>query len=175
MFLLARWSIEALACGYFPERRHDGAPWRASDTHRARLSGQRMGMRSACIYVKGDWAEYASTLGFPPWNDGLRPCVECSAFGAALYVALGNSPAGLRWGSNTDDEYFAACARCEHRVHIATRAMLTYVAARLKYDKRLGGARGRALAHDVPELGLRMNDRLEPSVELRDVALFEDV
>ena len=175
MFLVARWSIEALASGYFPERRHDGAPWRASDTHRARLNGQRMGMRSACIYVKGDWAECASTLGFPSWNDGLRPCFECSAFGAALYVALGNSLVGLRWGDSADDEYFDACERCEHRVHIATRAMLTYVAARLKYDKRLGGARGRALAHDVPELGLRMSDRLEPSVELRGVALFEDL
>ena len=31
------------------------------------------------------------------------------------------------------------------------------------------------MAHDVPELCLRMNDRLEPSVELRDVALFEDL
>ena len=96
MFLVARWSIEALASGYLPERRRDGAPWRASGTHPARLSGQRMGMRSACIYVKGDWAEYASTLGFPSWSDGLWPCVECSAFGAAVYAALGNNSARLR-------------------------------------------------------------------------------
>ena len=38
---------------------------------------------------------------------------------------------------------------------------------------RKGGAGGRALRHDVAELGLLQGDRLEPSEELLDVHRFD--
>ena len=39
--------------------------------------------------------------------------------------------------------------------------------------KQLGGARGRALTTDLPELGLRASDRLEPSPTLPDIGSLE--
>ena len=48
------------------------------------------------------------------------------------------------------------------------------VVAALRFDKRKkDGAHGRALIRDIPVLGLRKNDRLEPSPALRDVCLLD--
>lgn len=74
MFSVTAWSLRALAQGVWPESRHDGQPWRDSDSDRSGRAGQTMCAKAACIYVKGDWAEYAGTLGFPSWGDAMRPC-----------------------------------------------------------------------------------------------------
>ena len=33
-----------------------------------------LGMVKQALFVKGDWCEYAATLGLPTWADGLKPC-----------------------------------------------------------------------------------------------------
>ena len=71
---LTRWQLEALGNGIYPSARFDGEPWRASDKKRMELSGKRMLYRMVVIYIKGDWSEYATTVGLPSWQDGLRPC-----------------------------------------------------------------------------------------------------
>ena len=178
LFASAAWSLRALAAGIWPTRRHDGSPFLRCDEARARRAGEAMRTRWACLYIKGDWAEYAGSLGLPPWNDALRPCYECPAFGAAQYIALGNSMTSLRWDINDESDYDRACRRCEIIVEIATEAEKTMVSERLRPDKRDGGARGLGLASAPPPLScgatLHADDRLEPSEQLLDYALFRE-
>ena len=49
------------------------------------------------------------------------------------------------------------------------------IRAALQYDRRKKGSRGRALIVDLPRLGLRRGDRLEPGPDLVDVALFDSL
>ena len=137
-----------------------------------------MRTRWACLYIKGDWAEYAGSLGLPPWNDALRPCYECPAFGAAQYIALGNTMTSLKRDLNDESDYDRACRRCEIIVEIATDPEKTMVSERLRPDKRDGGARGLGLASAPPPLScgatLHADDRLEPSEQLLDYALFRE-
>ena len=65
VFYVILWSLKCLADGFFPTSRYDGSCWQESDNTRAGKGGQPLGCRAAVIYVKGDWAEYASTLGVP--------------------------------------------------------------------------------------------------------------
>ena len=89
-----------------------------------------------------------------------------------MYSVSGCSPLGLRWPCNDDFEYDRACARCEVHVRIPDEATKKLIV--LRYDKRSSGSRGRAVVMDVPALGLKANDRLEPSTELADIGLFEE-
>ena len=56
-----------------------------------------------------------------------------------------------------------------------TDAELLQVARCLKYDKKKQGSHGRALQRDFPALGLLAGDRVEPSPQLPNVALLEEV
>ena len=178
LFALAAWSLRALAAGVWPTRRHDGSPFLLCDAARARRAGEAMRTRWACLYIKGDWAEYAGSLGLAAWNDALRPCYECLAFGAAQYIALGNTMASLRWDINDEGDYDRACRRCEIIVDITTDTDKAMISERLRPDKRDGGARGLALATAPPPLTcgatLHADDRLEPSEHLLDYALFRE-
>jgi hypothetical protein len=84
----------------------------------------------------------------------------------------------LRWDINDESDYEHACRRCEIIVEIATEAEKTMVSERLRPDKRDGGARGLGLASAPPPLScgatLHADDRLEPSEQLLDYALFRD-
>ena len=158
-----------------PAQRHDGQPWKAQDRARQARVGHPLRMRGVIIYFKGDWAEYNTTMGFPSWQDALRPCFECNAFQPTMYqfsrVTLFDQP----WRENAQGDYEATRARCELHVRIGTRALLVKVSTHLRYDKRSGGPKGRCLIRDLPELGLLQDDRLEPTPELRDVGALEDM
>jgi hypothetical protein len=174
LFAWLDWSMQAVSRGLWPTNRHDGSEWKPSDQSRSSRCGDRMPCRGAIVFVKGDWAEYAHTVGLPVWADGLRPCYECAGSGDDLYTAHGNSVLGLRWTATTDDDYHQACDRCEVKVRLtaATKAM---VLQNLRYDKRDAGAHGRAIVQDMEVLGLRAYDRLEPSSVLPDVSKLEDL
>ena len=78
------------------------------------------------------------------------------------------------WGERSElTAYEEACAMCEVRVRLTTEEQRNAVARNLRYDKRKNGARGRALVAHVPELGLVVGDRLEPSLALMNVADFD--
>ena len=61
-----------------PSSRHDGKGWIPSDVRRESLSGHPLNARGAVLFIKGDWSEYGSTMGFSLWADGLRPCFLCN-------------------------------------------------------------------------------------------------
>ncbi len=173
LFRITAWCIEALAKKEWPMCRHTGEAWRPSDKARGLRGGQAMSVRCACIYVKGDWAEYAHTFGLTAWNDGLRSCFSCSGFGPDLFVHAGNTVDGLRWPVNEPGDYEAACERCETKVMVTTAVMLIRIAGFLAWQK--AGKGGRCLTRDMPEHGLRAGDRLEPSNTCPDVGAMADL
>ena len=167
VFSFLEWSFRALAQGRYPECRHDSSPWQLGDESRDARSGERMQYRACLMYIKGDWAEYATTLGLPSWQDGLRPCFACNASSSRLYITEDISPVGLPWHENDDEEYYAACVRCEFHV-VLDASNHKRVLEALEYDKRAHGSRGRCLREALPHLGLASGDRLEPSLYLPD-------
>ena len=173
VFSFLLWSFRCMASGLFPQARHDGSPWRSSDEARAKLEGTAMRFKACLLYIKGDWAEYSSTLGFPSWGDGLRPCWSCNASRDTLHRTDGISAVGLPWRCNEEGEYFESCARCEHRIVLDAKAH-AMVLPLLAYDKRQHGNHGRCLTSPVPSLGLLAGDRLEPSPELPNTSDFDE-
>jgi hypothetical protein len=174
-FTYVRWTLLALAQGVMPTHRHDGTTWRDTDLERSLLAGTSLPFKACVIYIKGDWAEYAHTLGFPTWRDGIRPCFECNAFGENLYDTLSHSCDALNWRCNEDADYDATCSRCELPVRLRDEAARQMVLRVLRPDKRTNGSQGLALASDLPSLGLVANDRLEPSAGLPDVHALDVV
>ena len=133
-----------------------------------------MAYKVACCFIKGDWAEFAHTLGLPNWRDGYRPCFSCCGYGSDLFVAAGNSRKRLRWAINTAAAWEAACQRCGIHVRIVSVATRNLIWNLLQYDRRPDKAHGLALTADLPELGLRIGDRLEASSSLLDVGCFSE-
>jgi hypothetical protein len=168
MLRFCHWTLLALAEGKYPSSRHDNKPWTQNDSSRMLLAASLLPFKGCIVHIKGDWSEYAGTLGFPTWHDGLRPCFECPAFGESMFTPVGHAIGSLAWICNGDAEYEDACQRCEItvRLDLASRAK---VLALLRPDKRQHGARGLALVGPVPELNLLTDDRLEPSPSLPDV------
>ena len=68
---------------------------------------------------------------------------------------------------NTDDEYTAACARCEVWVDIVDAEHHAAILSVLHFDKRTDGSRGRSLRRAVAPL--LIHDRLEPNPTMPDV------
>ena len=127
-----------------------------------------------CLFFKGDWAEYAHTVGVATWSDSLRPCFACVGFGQDLFNPNGNSPSGLRWQCAADGDYDGSCSRCEKLVRITSIADRALILRNLEYDTRPSrGNNGRCLKTDLPALALRQGDRLEPSHVLDDIGAFE--
>ena len=174
IFRFIAWSLAAMAEGVYPRARHDGAPWGPRDATRAALAGTPLKLPMCLLFVKGDWAEYAATLGFPSWQDGLRPCFGCNAAGPELYNHDGFGPASMPFRSNMPGDYEAACRGCEVLI-VLDGHWHKVVLEHLAYDKRPQGSHGRALLQAIPELGLARDDRLEPSEALTDVGDFDSI
>ena len=69
-----KWSLQALARGFWPDTRHDGSPFdTGTDSARSAMAGKPL-MKAALIFILGDWAEVSHTWGFPDWSSVLNPC-----------------------------------------------------------------------------------------------------
>ena len=140
-FMYIAFILGIFATGEFPTVRHDGEPWAADEAVIAGMAGKYLLFRICLIFVKGDWAEYAGTLGFPTWGDSVRPCFCCNASLWDLYN-FGDITGGLLpWRSNQEGEYFTACRRCEINVEVPANE-LSVLQTVLKYDKRSHGNKG---------------------------------
>lgn len=164
-----RWSIGVMATGRFPDCDHFGKTWEDCDATRFASAQSPLAFGSAAVQqVRGDWAEFSHTLGFPTWHSSDHPCIWCRADREMLY----------NWDFECElmdhSAYDQACAKCEIWVQFATQESLIDVAKHLYYDKRTYGHRGRCLNQSFPELGLLKGDRVEPSYELQDVSRFEE-
>ena len=103
------WSFRCLGKGEYPVTRHGGTEFLPSEPKRVALAQTPTRLRGALVYVKGDWSEYATTLGFLGWGDGLRPCYQCNAVGDGLYAFQGLSLHSAPWRCNELGDYDAAC------------------------------------------------------------------
>lgn len=173
IFRFLSWSLGCMARGAWPTARHDGQPWRPEDKARQTRAGAPFGWRVVVAVVKGDWAEYSHSLGLPSHADGIAPCPWCFTSPDQMYEHAGLSIFGPPFPRKSAADYDAACRHCEIE-KVLTKSDVDAIRFRLKFDKRLNGARGRAVATHCPEVGLLANDRLEPSVSLPDVASLED-
>ena len=76
-FSWLEWCFYTLASGLYPTCRHDG-PWRLGEKG-SEFAGQPLGFKGAMVILKGDWAEFAVTLGFRNWAHHRFPCFKCVA------------------------------------------------------------------------------------------------
>lgn len=173
VFQFISWMLTALVSKRMPLQRHDNKPWTPQDTDRAQRAGQPLAVRCILMFVKGDWAEYATTLGFPSWADTVRPCFACNAAPQTLQATLKMDQ--RPWRQNAEEDYFVACDRCELVVVVPDQTMFVSLRACMRYDKRKGGVRGLSLKEDFPALQLRIGDRLDPTGNLPDVGDFFDL
>ena len=173
VFTCLAWSLSSMLRGCHPSSRHDGSPWRPSDEERASKAGAPLQWRAVCVLLKGDWYEYAHSLGFPSWADGVAPCPLCFATPDNFFSATGLSVFSPGHARKELDHYLRACERCEVQVEL-DRPKQVQVRAALLYDKRKQGAHGRAVQVDIPELGLAKHDRVEPAPSMLDIASLDD-
>ena len=173
-WMLLRWSLEALREGFYPSLGPFDRPFTGvNNQQRQDLAGKPL-LKCACMYLKCDWSEHGTTGGFPSWQDGLRPCYDCNAFRGNWWTVQGCSRLALPWRCNGDDDYEEACRRCEIDVVLDSR-LRDVVWSHLRFDRRSDGPHGLALTDNIPGLPLRVDDRLEPSMTLPNVADLEGV
>lgn len=78
VFEVIAWSFKCLFGQSFPDSRHDGAPWAATDKQRSSLSGALGAMAILC-HCRGDWAFFKEVFNFPAWNARDSMCWMCNA------------------------------------------------------------------------------------------------
>lgn len=165
------YSFSAMAQGKWPTRRHDG-PWGPGDSERSSKGGRPLGFVGAVLHVKGDWSEFAHTLGLSDWSSRLYCCFFCQTTRDTRFDLSGLNPLSNPWGAVTHADIERACSQCEvWRTLSAKQHAL--VMSRLYYEKKSRGGTGRCLSADIPELSLLKGDRLEPHPGLQDVGLFD--
>jgi hypothetical protein len=175
IFVAISWMFESFRDGVFPSSRPGGSAWLESDSRRILLQGTQIGFRAACIWLKGDWMERITTMGFPSWRDGLRPCAECNGFGEVLSSVDGLRYDQTPWRPNGMDDYYNAVADCEMPVSVSA-AHHPYVVELLQFDRSQHGGRGYCMKADFAPLGLRKYDRIPPQLCLGfDVLAFRDL
>ena len=166
------WCFAAMADGRYPTARSDG-PWPDAAKRNA---GQSLGFIGALVLLKGDWAEFASTLGYRSWGHHGHPCFKCAATGGPegnITKVEGVSVIEEPWAAKGFAEWDAACRACEIHVRIMSKKDLDFLVGALDYDKRAGGSHGRALKVDIPKHLLQKGDRLEPSSAHPDVSKID--
>jgi hypothetical protein len=174
VFRWLHWSFSACATGLFPLARHDGLPWLDSDDSRSAFAGHPLCFQGALLQIRGDWCEYATTFGLHPWSSVLHPCFLCDTGAEIMCSKIKDcSVDGVwPWTDRSDDDYQAACARCEIKVQVNNQAELRTITRQLEFSER---HRGRACTRRLPAFGLEPGDRVEPCGALPDHALLEEV
>lgn len=172
VWCFVHWSLRAMAAGRFPEKRHDNQAWKAADSQRGSLAGTPLAFCGMLLQIKGDWSEFASSLGFSNWADNQCPCPFCKTSKASLFDFSGFGPLTSVHAPATAADYNAACDACEQK-RTLSESQWRIVKNCLEYSKSKTGPKGRALLKDIEQLGLARHDRLEPDSIMQDVADFD--
>lgn len=69
--------MQCLLTGTFPTCRHDGTPWEAADSWRAKQQGRPLGLHALHAEVRGGWKAFKDIFRFPGWQDGTGICWMC--------------------------------------------------------------------------------------------------
>lgn len=170
LFSFLRWSFEAMAQRRYPSERHDRKPWHETDSSRKHLAGENLGYCASFLFIKGDWSEFVSSFGFASWATHRAPCFLCRATNLNLHDLEGYSEVGMPHGARTHEEWDIACSVCEIDKDLLPSEVIT-VRSKLRYKGKKGKARH--LIEDVPALGLKKNDRVEPTSSSPDIASID--
>ena len=170
---MLNWSFSHMARGLAPDARHDGSPWAESDGAREAVADAALGWRGVVLYLKCDMMEYVTSFGFCSWSTAASPCPLCHCTHMDWGCIQGISPVTLPWRLKTFEDYENACAACEIVVHVRSPELFRTLRGSLEYDKRRAGSRGRALLVDIPALGLRKGDRLQPGGDIVEVGQID--
>lgn len=126
-----KWGLLALMHGEYPTTDWAGRSWGDAEATRKGRGGKPLPARGVCLFMKGDWAEFTATLGFPTWQSTEWPCLWCSASRDSLFLLDGASPEGEGFAPTDTDSYERACERCEIAVcirdgdaHLRIRSLL---------------------------------------------------
>eukprot|EP00959_Pyramimonas_sp_CCMP1952_P454656 9470244-Pyramimonas_sp.AAC.1 len=117
IFMFLTWSFRAGMEAIRPTRRWDDQPFSVDDPHQEKPNA--LPCVIALAQIKGDWAEYCSSLGFPTWQSKHSPCIFCNCKKSQLFDFSSASLAGHDWGVSQYG-YDAECRSCEVEVHAAT-------------------------------------------------------
>ena len=120
------------------------------------------------MQLRGDWSEFSHTFGFADWSSKDHCCFFCKANRSNRFTLEGFNPLRSPWEALQQTDIDAASSACEIWLDLS-RADYDKVKALLAYDKRSGGPAGRALQADLPHLGLRKGDRLEPHSGVQNI------
>ena len=170
---MLNWSFAHMARGLAPSARHDASPWTAADCGREAVSGIALGWLAVVLFIKSDMMEYVTSFGFPSWATAAHPCPLCFCKHEDWGRIAGINNVDLPWKLKTFADYKRACDDCEIWVAIRSADMFRRVRASLSYDRKPSGSRGRALQVDIPVLGLRKGDRLQPGGDIWDVGQID--
>ena len=169
------WMLKQLKSGRRSMQTSDGSTAkRNSDIAKMfRRYGPDLGFEAVLLWMKGDHSDSSKTHALPAVTGRHSPCQFCKCTSWTMncfteHWSVLNCPFDI-----TDDEaYFQFCDSRETKVEIRTEADRKRVVEVMVYKRgKLG--RGRTVATDVPALGLKANDSLEPSPELQDVGQLE--
>ena len=72
------WSLQCLVVGEMPNARHDREEWKASDSWRAKLQGEAIGVKAVLVEVRGDWLMMKEVFNLPGWRDLTGCCWLCT-------------------------------------------------------------------------------------------------
>jgi hypothetical protein len=168
------WSAKSLANGQWPAKKHNLEGWDEEDTYekvRSDYADTPLGFKAVCVSVKLDWAELVNSIGMTSWEHGTHPCPFCFCPKDELGHYKTMTPLAVPHAAKTSEHYDAACKAAEIRLNLSSVDILL-IRPKLTMEKRKGQSRGRVLIVDVPTLGLKKGDRLEPSAGFPDICNF---
>lgn len=175
VFEFIRHSFEALAEGRYPEAKCDGSDWGPGEERRRASANTQVAAPCCLLQIRGDWAEFAHSLGFTTWNSVFFPCMLCRVVKDEMHdLSRPFDPLHFPADVLTQADMEKAVAVAEIEVKLTTESW-SLIKAALAYDRRKEGGRGRCLTTDLPSVGLKAGDRLEPSRSLMDVGEFESL
>ena len=73
------WSLDCLALGSFPAKRHDGADFGSGEQQRAKKAGAPLNIRAILIEVRADWKCLKDVFRLPGWQENDGCCWKCIA------------------------------------------------------------------------------------------------
>ena len=168
------WSARCLASGERPVKGHDGValPEDHALMEQRRSHGESLPLTGVILWIKGDWAEAAHSLGLPTVSSKFEGCPYCSCNSHDMH-SLYHRAAIIDWPWADRASYDDRCRAHEIVVAITTPHERDVVSAALAFWKGKKG-RGRTVARAIPEFpSLQVGDRLEPSSEVLDNARWE--
>lgn len=165
------WMLAAIQEGRVPTQWPDGTEFQPQE---GGLSpGSELSRKGILLYIKGDWSEFAHSLGLSGWLSKFSPCCFCTHTAEEIdeHGCDFCSPAP-EWNLRSTRDYEASCARCEVHLRLKNQRELQALVCALKWTPGKDRIGGRVIGANITISGVDLcaGDRVEPSIALPDIA-----